>query len=121
MKLSPVLFYTIIVSLGGFIFGFDASVISGTLSFIVSEFDLNSFEQGFVVSAPTLGGILATISAGVICDAIGRRNLLIVIAFLYLLSAIASAFATGYWMLVGARFIGGLAFLLVDDCAHVYC
>ena len=110
MKLSPVLFYTIIVSLGGFIFGFDASVISGTLSFIVSEFDLNSFEQGFVVSAPTLGGIIATISAGVICDAIGRRNLLIVIAFLYLLSAIASAFATGYWMLVGARFIGGLAF-----------
>lgn len=110
MKISPVVLYTIIVSLGGFIFGFDASVISGTLGFIVSEFNLSSIEQGFVVSAPTLGAIIATVTAGALADRFGRRNLLIVIALLYLLSAIASAFSTSYWMLVSARFIGGLAF-----------
>ena len=110
MKFSPVLFYTVIVSLGGFIFGFDASVISGTVNFVVTEFELNAIEQGFVVSAPTLGAIIATLSAGIISDRIGRRNLLILIAFLYLVSAVASALATGYWMLVVARFIGGLAF-----------
>jgi sugar porter (SP) family MFS transporter len=110
MKISPVVLYTIIVSLGGFIFGFDASVISGTLNFIVSEFNLSSIEQGLVVSAPTLGAIIATVTAGVLADRFGRRNLLIAIALLYLLSAIASAFSTSYWMLVSARFIGGLAF-----------
>ena len=110
MKISPIVLYTIIVSLGGFIFGFDASVISGTLNFITSEFNLTSIEQGFVVSAPTLGAIIATVSAGVLADRFGRRNLLIVIALLYLLSAIVSAFSTSYWMLVSARFIGGLAF-----------
>lgn len=110
MKISPVVLYTIIVSLGGFIFGFDASVISGTLNFIVSEFSLSSIEQGLVVSAPTLGAIIATVTAGVLADKFGRRNLLIAIALLYLLSAVASAFSTSYWMLVSARFIGGLAF-----------
>jgi len=110
MKISRVLLYTIIVSLGGFIFGFDAIVISGTTSFLTNEFGLTDIELGFVVSAPTLGAIIATLSAGVISDAIGRRNLLIIIAFLYLLSAIASALASGYLMLVVARFIGGLAF-----------
>lgn len=105
-----VLYYTIIVSLGGFIFGFDASVISGAIGFVATEFSLSTWQQGFVVSSPTLGGIIATITAGAICDAIGRRKTLILIAFLYLVSALASALATDFWMLVTARFIGGMAF-----------
>ena len=107
---SPAFRYTLIVSLGGFIFGFDASVISGTVGFVVSEFNLTTLQQGLVVSAPTLGAILSTLTAGAICDAIGRRKVLLAIAFLYLLSAIASAFAASYEMLVLARFVGGLAF-----------
>ncbi|WP_371187909.1 sugar porter family MFS transporter [Thalassotalea maritima] len=110
MKLSPVLLYTIIVSLGGFIFGFDASVISGTANYLTNEFQLDDIQLGFVFSAPTLGAIIATLTAGVLSDILGRRNLLRIIAALYLLSAIASAFAPTYWTLVVARFIGGLAF-----------
>ncbi|WP_100656865.1 sugar porter family MFS transporter [Alteromonas flava] len=104
------LYYTVIVSLGGFIFGFDASVISGAVGFVATEFSLSAWQQGFVVSSPTLGGIVATFLAGAICDAIGRRKTLQIIAFLYLLSAVASAFAVDYWMLIAARFIGGMAF-----------
>ena len=106
---SP-LYYTLIVSLGGFIFGFDASVISGAIGFIDVAFDLSDWQQGFVVSSPTLGALLAMMCAGVVSDAIGRRKTLIIIAFCYFLSAIASALATDYWMLVSARFIGGMAF-----------
>ncbi len=57
--LSPSLYYTLIVSLGGFIFGFDASVISGAIGFIDAQFSLSEWEQGFVVSSPTLGALLA--------------------------------------------------------------
>ena len=110
IKIPPVLLYTIIVSLGGFIFGFDASVISGTANYLTNEFQLNDIQLGFVFSAPILGAIIATLSAGILSDYLGRRNLLRVIAFLYLLSAIASAFAPTYWTLVIARFMGGLAF-----------
>ena len=53
------LYYTLIVSLGGFIFGFDASVISGAIGFIDVEFGLSDWQQGFVVSSPTLGALFA--------------------------------------------------------------
>ncbi|MBS3798001.1 MULTISPECIES: sugar porter family MFS transporter [unclassified Pseudoalteromonas] len=108
--IPPALFYTLVVSLGGFIFGFDASVISGAIGFISEQYQLTSWQQGFVVSSPTLGGLFATLFAGVVSDAIGRRKTLIVIAVLFVISAAASALAQGYWMLVIARFIGGMAF-----------
>ncbi|CAM2005495.1 sugar porter family MFS transporter [Acanthopleuribacter pedis] len=105
-----VFFTAAIVSLGGFVFGYDASVISGVVGFVTGEFGLNEWQQGFVVSAPTLGALLAATVAGVAADRIGRRKVLQIIAFLYLLSAIGSALAPSYAMLVAARFIGGLAF-----------
>lgn len=108
--MPPSVYFTIIVSLGGFIFGFDASVISGAISFITIEFGLSDWQSGFVVSSPTLGALIAMLCAGVVSDAFGRRNTLIVIAFMYVVSALFSALATGYWMLVIARFIGGMAF-----------
>ena len=110
MKFNPVVLYTIIVSLGGFIFGFDASVISGTIGQITAEFGLDAVQQGLVVASPTLGGIAATITAGYISDTIGRKHTLIGIALLYLVSAIFSAMAPTYDTLIVARFIGGLAF-----------
>lgn len=116
MKISPVLLYTIIVSLGGFNFGFDASVISGTANYLTSEFQLSDIQLGFVFSAPTLGAIMATLSAGVLSDVFGRRYLLRIIAFLYLISAIASAFSPTYELLVIARFVGGLAFCSLICC-----
>ncbi len=109
-RLSPSLRYTLIVALGGFIFGFDASVISGAVGFIDLAFGLSDWQQGFVVSSPTLGALIAMCCAGAVSDAIGRRKTLIIIAALYLVSALASALSVNYWMLVSARFLGGMAF-----------
>ena len=109
-RLSPSLRSTLIVALGGFIFGFDASVISGAVGFIDLAFGLSDWQQGFVVSSPTLGALIAMCCAGAVSDAIGRRKTLIIIAALYLVSALASALSVNYWMLVGARFLGGMAF-----------
>ncbi|WP_334049929.1 sugar porter family MFS transporter [Alteromonas gracilis] len=108
--LSPSLYYTLIVSLGGFIFGFDASVIAGANGFIDAEFNLSDWQQGFVVSSPTLGALIAMLFAGGVSDAIGRRKALIFVAFLYLLSSVGSALAPNFELLVLSRFIGGIAF-----------
>ncbi len=104
------LYCAIVVSLGGFVFGFDASVISGVVGFVSTEFNLTPIQSGFVVAAPTLSGLIATPLIGPLADAFGRKKVLIFIAFLYLMSAFASAFATSYAMLVTARGIGGIAF-----------
>ena len=104
------LYCAVIVSMGGFVFGFDASVISGVVGFVTTEFNLTPIQSGFVVAAPTLSGLFGTMVMGPLSDALGRRKILKSIAFLYVLSAVASAFATSYFMLVAARCLGGLAF-----------
>jgi len=104
------IYAAIVVALGGFVFGFDASVISGVVGFIATEFDLNEWQQGFVVSSPTLGAVIGSFVAGPASDAFGRKKVIIFVALLYLISAFFSATAVSYEMLVLARFVGGLAF-----------
>lgn len=99
-----------LVALGGFLFGFDASVISGVQAFIVPEFSLDELQLGLVVSAPTIGGILAALTMGPLADYIGRKRVLLILAALYTVSAVGSALAPNYETLVIARAIGGIAF-----------
>ncbi len=100
----------IIVALGGLIFGLDAALISGGIRSFSTEFGLNDWQSSSIVSAPGWGVLIALIVTGVVCDKIGRKNTLLVIAALYLVSAIASVAATSFWSLFWARFIGGMAF-----------
>ncbi len=102
--------YAFIVALGGFVFGLDAAIISGTVRYISAEFMLSDLQVGTVVSAPSLGAILALCVAGKVADRFGRKLTIISIAALYVISAVGSALATSYEMLVAFRFIGGLAF-----------
>ena len=91
MKNRGTLFIAIVVSLGGFLFGFDAAVISGVNSFITAEFDLTSLQLGWVVSSVTISSALAMLFVGKISDVVGRKKVLIFVALLYSISAIFSA------------------------------
>ena len=104
------LFVAIVVSLGGFLFGFDAGIISGVMAYAGPEFALNDIQNGWAVSAPSFAAMFAMLVSGRLSDIIGRKKVLIFVALFYALSAILSAYATGYQMLWIARFIGGLAF-----------
>ncbi len=104
------LFYSSIIALGGFVFGFDASVISGVVGYVTREFDLDPIQQGLVVSAPTLAAIFASLTVGPLADFVGRKRVLQFLALLYTVSAVFSALADSYMDLVIARAIGGYAF-----------
>ena len=110
IKYSQSVFYAAVVSVGGLLFGFDASVISGVLRDVVPLYNLTDWQVGLLVGAPTLAGIFSSIAAGPMADIVGRKKVLIFLIALYTLSAICSALATSYEMLVVARFVGGLAF-----------
>ncbi len=97
----------LIVALGGFLMGFDASVISGVVGFIGPEFELTRIQIGWAVASLTLTSTLAMMTAGPISDHFGRRPVLRVAAVLFTLSAIASAIAPDYLTLVIARMVGG--------------
>ncbi len=97
----------LIVALGGFLMGFDASVISGVVTFIEPEFNLTELQLGFAVACLTLTATLAMMISGPLSDALGRRRVLFFAAVLFAISAILSALAPTFWFLVVARMIGG--------------
>jgi len=109
-----------VVSLGGFLFGFDAGIISGVMSYASPEFDLNDIQSGWVVSAPTFAAMFAMLLSGRLSDILGRKKTLIFVAFLYAISAVLSAIAGSYEMLYSARIIGGVAFGAALIIAPIY-
>ena len=114
------IFISFIVALGGFLFGFDAGIISGVMSYAGPEFDLNEIQSGWVVSAPSFAAMFAMLFSGRVSDFIGRKKTLIFVAFLYAFSAVLSATASSYEMLYVARIIGGIAFGAALVLAPIY-
>ncbi len=98
---------SLIVALGGFLMGFDASVISGVVRFIEPEFNLSKLELGWAVSSLTLTATLGMMISGPLSNAYGRRYILRWAAVFFAVSALASALAPNFTMLVIARMIGG--------------
>ena len=109
-----------IVALGGFLMGFDASVISGVVGFIETEFSLSKIELGWSVASLTLTATLAMLAAGPLADRIGRRPVLQIAAALFALSAVLSAIAPDFITLVFARMLGGFGVGAALIIAPVY-
>lgn len=101
-------YISFIVALGGFLMGFDASVISGVVKFIEPEFNLSKIELGWAVASLSLTATLAMMLSGPIADKFGRKPVLKGAALLFLVSAILSALAPSFIVLVAARMLGGL-------------
>src|SRR5580704_12279347 len=109
--------YTILVSLvvalGGFVWGFDATVISGAVPFIKKYFNLSGdagvLKLGLAVSCLGWGVLGGTAASGFLSDRFGRRNVLSVTALLFAGSALLSALTTQFGLFVVSRVIGGIA------------
>ncbi|ANW96623.1 MFS transporter [Wenyingzhuangia fucanilytica] len=102
--------YSTIVAMGGFVFGLDAALISGAFKFITAEFNLNEWQVGSLGFGPGIGVLIALPLAAWSSNTYGRKATLKIIAALYLISALGSAFAPSFITLFAARFLGGLAF-----------
>jgi sugar porter (SP) family MFS transporter len=98
----------LVVALGGFLMGFDASVISGVVGFIEVEFGLSKIELGWSVSSLALTASLGMLISGPLSDRFGRRPVLKAAAVLFTISAIATAVAPNFLLFIIARMIGGL-------------
>jgi|TARA_B110000503_G_scaffold85816_1_gene130677 SP family arabinose:H+ symporter-like MFS transporter len=98
----------LIVALGGFLMGFDASVISGVVGFIEVEFSLSKIELGWSVASLAFMATFAMLGAGPLSDRLGRKPVLQLAALMFALSAVWSALAGSFIELVIARMVGGL-------------
>ncbi len=126
MKKGLLLRSAIVASLGGLLFGFDTAVISGaeqTLQVLYSGtyqslaaslsnwgfLGKPGFWHGCTTASALIGTILGAWLSSKPSDAFGRRKTLSLLAVLYFVSAVGSAFAWNWWSFVIARLIGGLA------------
>ena len=104
---NNVTFLAIIAALGGFLFGYDTAIISGTIGFVKSQFNLNVVMEGWYVSSALVGTIAGVSVAGVLSDRYGRKNILIMSGLFFALSAIGCALSDSFNGLVVYRLLGG--------------
>jgi sugar porter (SP) family MFS transporter len=117
---SKVLIWSIIVALGGFLFGFDTAVISGVEKHIQELFQLSSFKHGFTISSALIGTIAGAFISGRPADRYGRKPILFIIAALYVITAIGSALATNVSSFILFRFLGGIGIGASSVVAPMY-
>jgi MFS family permease len=103
----------LIVALGGFVWGFDATVISGAVPFIQKYFQLTGergdYLLGLAVSCLGWGVLGGTAVAGYFSDRFGRKKVLITTAVLFTGTSLLSALTTNFSLFVLARVLGGIA------------
>ncbi len=119
-KLLYTAYISVVVALGGFLLGFDFSVIAGVLPFIEGYFNLDAARLGFAAANVSYGAVLGTIAAGPAIHRLGRKKVLVACALLYAASAVMSAIATDLTFFNVSRIIGGLAIGASIITAPVY-
>jgi SP family arabinose:H+ symporter-like MFS transporter len=99
---------TAVGALGGLLFGFDTAVIAGAEAALTAVYHLSARELGLTVSIALVGTVVGALYSGSLGQRFGGRNMLRVMAVLYLLSSVGCAFSWSWPMLLLARFFGGL-------------
>ncbi|MEL7977250.1 sugar porter family MFS transporter [Isoptericola sp. F-RaC21] len=107
-------------AVGGFLFGFDSSVINGAVDAIEGQFDLNSTVTGLVVAIALLGCALGAWSGGKLADRWGRTHVMVLGAVLFFVSSILSAIAWSAWDLALWRFMAGVGIGIASVIAPAY-
>ena len=107
-SLTYLVLICLVATLGGLLFGYDTAVISGAIGFLQTHFQLDPTLKGWAASSALAGCVLGVLGAGVLSDRFGRRNVLIVSAVLFLVSAIGTALPRTFSEFIFYRILGGL-------------
>jgi len=99
---------TLTGALGGLLFGFDTVVISGAIDALVKLYGLSPQGKGWTVAIALIGTVVGALAAGMVGQKLGGRETLRITAVLYVISAVGSALAWNWPILMLFRFVGGL-------------
>ncbi len=118
--MRKVILWSLIVAIGGFLFGFDTAVISGAEQAIQKYWSLSDFQHGFTMSIALIGTMFGALFGRIPADSIGRKKTLTIIACIFLVSALGTALATNWYLFMVLRFCGGIAVGSSSVIAPVY-
>jgi len=106
--------------MGGFLFGYDSSVISGAVTGIQHHFKVGNGETALVVSSALLGSAVGAAVAGGMADRLGRILVMQIAGVLFAISGVGSMFPPSIFVLGVWRVIGGLAIGMASVIAPAY-
>ncbi|OON38664.1 MFS transporter [Izhakiella australiensis] len=115
-----VLLISLVTAVGGFLFGFDNGSISGSVGFLQSKFALDADSTGWVTSSIIVGCIIGVALAGPLCDAIGRKKVLLLTALIFIFGVLGEAMASSAEMLVWFRILVGVGIGVETTIAPLY-
>ncbi len=115
-----IFYWSLISALAGFLFGFDTVVISGAEKTIQSLWGLGAGLHGVAMASALYGTVVGSLLESWPADRFGRKQTLLCIGVLYLISAIGTALAPGVYIFIAARFIGGLGIGISTVAAPLY-
>jgi sugar porter (SP) family MFS transporter len=119
-NLLYVIFLAAVAALGGFLFGYDTAVISGTIGSVAAQFSLNDISTGWYVGCALVGSIIGVAVAGKLSDYFGRKPVLLFAAILFSSSAIGCMFSGNISDLIIYRIIGGVGIGVASVISPLY-
>lgn len=121
MNNSKLFYWSLVVALAGFLFGFDTVVISGADKQLQQLWGTSDLFHGLVVMSMALWGtVVGAITGSIPTNKLGRKKTLALIGILFLASAIGTALATGPYSFALFRFFGGLGIGVSTIAAPAY-
>ncbi|MEU6735004.1 sugar porter family MFS transporter [Streptomyces physcomitrii] len=118
--LGHVIFIAAAAAMGGFLFGYDSSVINGAVEAIRDRYDIGSGTLAQVIAIALIGCAIGAATAGRIADRIGRIRCMQISAVLFTVSAVGSALPFALWDLAMWRIIGGFAIGMASVIGPAY-
>ncbi|MFD3945555.1 sugar porter family MFS transporter [Streptomyces sp. NPDC058579] len=118
--LGHVIFITASAAMGGFLFGYDSSVINGAVEAIRDRYDIGSGTLAQVIAIALIGCAIGAATAGRIADRIGRIRCMQIAAVLFTISAVGSALPFALWDLAFWRIVGGFAIGMASVIGPAY-
>jgi MFS transporter, SP family, arabinose:H+ symporter len=109
MQSAKTFFWSMAVALAGFLFGLDTAVVSGAEQTIQSLWQLDTFTHGIAIAIALWGTVVGALLGGLPSDWLGRRQTLLWIGILFLVSSLGSAMSPNVGVFMVFRFMGGLA------------
>ncbi|MBP2405409.1 sugar porter family MFS transporter [Streptomyces syringium] len=118
--LGHVIFITAAAAMGGFLFGYDSSVINGAVEGIRGKYDIGSAALAQVIAIALIGCAIGAATAGRLADRIGRIRVMQISATLFTISAVGSALPFALWDLAFWRVLGGIAIGMASVIGPAY-
>jgi SP family sugar porter-like MFS transporter len=116
------LLISLISAMGGLLFGYDWVVIGGAKPFYEVFFNITSSPamQGWVMGSAILGCLIGVMISGSLSDKYGRKPLMIIAAFVFILAAVGTGYADTIYWFIFFRIFGGIGIGIASNLSPMY-